>query len=373
MSGLLSIYLDLVRFLAAVGVLLWHAGQNPVSTSVLPQVFFNHKLVIIFFVISGYVIAASASRPDRSLANYSADRLARLSSVMIPALVLTYCLDAIGSRVSPDTYLFINPHWQSLRFFANFFYCQQIWFLCVVPSSNSPFWSLGYEFWYYALFGIWLFVRAKWTKLLLCLAVSLFIGPKILLLFPAWMAGALAFYTSKACQSTRGRSLMLFFGTGVATLLALVFEDQLGLNNGKAGAPPLYYSSNAVGDNIFAMLVAAHFVGCALLSRHVSTALENQPAVKWIRWMAGHTFSLYVYHLPILLFIRAITHYDPHSPIAVLAAISFALLTIVGLSKITEEPYPAVRSLLRRWITRLLGRFQHQTTRRPLAPSPQSI
>jgi peptidoglycan/LPS O-acetylase OafA/YrhL len=61
-----------------------------------------------FLVISGYVIAASAARPDRTFANYGADRLARLSSVVIPALALTYCLDAIGSRVSPEVYSWTN-------------------------------------------------------------------------------------------------------------------------------------------------------------------------------------------------------------------------------------------------------------------------
>ncbi len=180
MTGLLSIYLDIFRFLAALGVFLSHAEQHSGAPGVLPKIYFDHTLVIVFFVISGYVIAASTSRPDKTLANYSADRMARLSSVVIPALLVTYSLDAIGSHISPQIYSLINPQWQSVRFFLNFIYCQQIWFLCVNPGSNTPLWSLGYEFWYYVLFALWIFVRSSWSKGLLLLAVSLFVGPKIL-------------------------------------------------------------------------------------------------------------------------------------------------------------------------------------------------
>ncbi len=363
MNGLVSIYLDVFRFLAAMGVFLSHAEQHSAAPGVLPPIYFDHKLVIIFFVISGYVIAASASRPDRTLANYSADRVARLSSVVIPALALTYCLDAIGSMVSPDIYSFINPHWQSVRMLLNLLYCQQIWFLCVNPSSNTPFWSLGYEFWYYVLFGVLIFVKSKWAKTLLLLLVSLFIGPKILLLLPAWAVGAMAFHASKTWRCSYRNSFMLFLATGLGTVLALVFENQLGLSNGKSGLPPLYYSSNFLGDIVFAVIVALNFLCCGLFSKHLTKNLEPYRMVKFIRWMASHTFSLYLYHAPILFFIRAITRYDPHNLFAVIAAMSATLLIIAGLSKITEERYPALRIFLRRWMVTFTGKLRPVTAK----------
>jgi peptidoglycan/LPS O-acetylase OafA/YrhL len=359
--GLISIYLDVFRFLAAMGVFFSHAEQYQVSFGVLPHIYFAQKLVIIFFVISGFVIAASASRPDRTLAYYSADRVARLASVVIPALALTYCLDAIGSRASPEIYSMIDPHWQSVRLLVNLLYCQQIWSLCVIPSSNTPFWSLGYEFWYYVLFGVWIFVKSKKAKVLLLLAISLFIGPKILLLLPAWAMGAIAFQASTVYKCSFRTSLVLFVATGLGTVMAIIFEKQLCLSNVKAGIPPLYYSSNFSGDNVFAIIVAASFFCCALFSRHLMENLEFLRVVKLIRWLASHTFSLYLYHLPILLFIRAVTKYDPYNPVAVLIAICISLLIVVGLSKITEEQYPTLRSLSRRWLNVLAVRM------RPLA------
>jgi len=351
MRGFVSIYLDIFRVMAAMGVFLSHAEQHSGFAVIIPGVsfmHFDHKLVIIFFVISGYVIAASASRPDRTLANYTADRLARLSSVVIPALFLTYVLDGVGSMVSPGVYSFVAPHWQFFRFLANLLYCQQFWFLCINPSSNTAMWSLGYEFWYYVLFGIWIFVETKAAKILLLGVTAVLIGPKILLLLPAWAMGAGAFYAANAWRCSFRNSIWLFAGTGLAVIAALVFEDQFGLNNGRAGLPPLYYSSNYWGDNLFAAIVAIHFVCCGLFSRCLTGDFERHAVVKMIRWAAGHTFSLYVYHMPLLFFVLAIARYDTGNAFEVLAAMSVVLLIIAALSKVTEERYPALRMLLRR-------------------------
>jgi peptidoglycan/LPS O-acetylase OafA/YrhL len=368
MTGLISVYLDVFRFLAALGVFWAHAGQHAAAHGVLPPVYFDHKLVIFFFVISGYVIAASASRPDRTLANYSADRLARLSSVVIPALVLTYCLDAIGARFSPELYSSLDTRWPLLRFLVNLFYCQQIWFLCVNPSSNVPLWSLGYEFWYYALFGIWIFVKSKRTMVLLLLAVSLFIGPKILLLLPAWAVGAIAFQAGKVCHCSYRGSLVWFIVSGVGMALALVFAVQLHLTNVQADAP-LYFSSNFIGDNIFAVIVAVHFLCCALFSKHLAASLEPYGIVRFIRWLASHTFSLYVYHMPILYFIRAIGKYDTHNLFAVLTALAAALVVVAGLSKITEERYPVLRKYLRQKLAVFTDKMRQFKRKFPAAAS----
>jgi peptidoglycan/LPS O-acetylase OafA/YrhL len=368
MSGLISIYLDIFRFLAALGVFYSHAQQHSAAEGVLPPFYLDHRLVIFFFVISGYVIAASASRPERTLANYSADRLARLSSVVIPALVLTGCLDSIGQWMSPHVYAAIDPRWQPLRFLVNFVYCQQIWFLCVNASSNTPLWSLGYEFWYYVLFGVWIFVRPKWTKTLLLAAVSLLIGPKILLLLPAWAVGALAFHASKMWRCSLRTGLLLFLVSGLAMVLAIVFAVPLGITNGKAGQAPLYYSSDFIGDNILATLVALHFLSCALFSRHIAKNFEPYRVVKFIRWLAGHTFSLYVYHMPILYFLRAFG-YNPNDWRIAILAMCGALLIIAGLSKVTEERYAALRLSARSWMAGLADKMRPVAIKWKLSPA----
>ncbi len=171
--------------------------------------------------------------------------------------------------------------------------------------------------------------------------------------------GAIAFHATKAWRLSYRTSLILFLATGLGTVLAVAYEDQWGFSNGRAGLPPLYYSSNYVGDNLFAVLVASHFVFCGLFSKHLTKNLEPYKIVRFVRWMASHTFSLYVYHMPLLFFIRAIGKVRPKRDLfAVLGAMSIALLIIAGLSKITEERYPALRILLRLWFNTFTGKLQ---------------
>jgi hypothetical protein len=52
--------------------------------------------------------------------------------------------------------------------------------------------------------------------------------------------------------------------------------------------------------------------------------------------------------MPLLFFVLAIAQYNTSHKPAVLAAMAVVLVVIAGLSKITEERYPALRMYLRR-------------------------
>src|SRR6266536_4733067 len=153
-----SIYLDLVRFLAAATVFLVHA-QYERFTGGLPLVAATAKLgndaVMVFFVLYGFVIAYVADKKEKTLKDYALSRLARLYSVAAPALALTVAVDYIGSRIDYGLYTgwdfpTDHPLWRVL---ANFFFVNELWFFSVRPFSNGPYWSLGYEFWYYVIFA----------------------------------------------------------------------------------------------------------------------------------------------------------------------------------------------------------------------------
>src|SRR5438045_2563532 len=96
-------FLDLMRFSAAVVVLLHHLTSAQIN-SVLPRVTIGHEAVIVFFVMSGFVIAYVVHGRERSIEHYAAARLGRLYSVVLPALVLTFTLDRIGRAASPALY-----------------------------------------------------------------------------------------------------------------------------------------------------------------------------------------------------------------------------------------------------------------------------
>jgi len=59
-----SIYLDLVRFLAALAVVIYHSNMRNIIEANLPFSQHGHAARIVFFVLSGYVISyIVASQP----------------------------------------------------------------------------------------------------------------------------------------------------------------------------------------------------------------------------------------------------------------------------------------------------------------------
>ncbi|MDP9097025.1 MAG: acyltransferase family protein, partial [Pseudomonadota bacterium] len=81
----ISSYLDLFRTLAAVVVVLSHLVPNLFGIDVIP----GHDAVMVFFVISGYVIAFAAENRDRTIDHFVVNRLARLWSVLLPSVLIS--------------------------------------------------------------------------------------------------------------------------------------------------------------------------------------------------------------------------------------------------------------------------------------------
>ncbi len=101
-----SLYLDLVRILAAAVVLYSHANLRALSERILPGESLGHSAVVVFFVLSGYVIAFVTDTRERSGRDYAISRFARIYSVALPALIVTMFADLVGQpsrrRCMPD-------------------------------------------------------------------------------------------------------------------------------------------------------------------------------------------------------------------------------------------------------------------------------
>lgn len=100
-----SLYLDLVRFLAAVAVLVSHlCGQRFTGGLLWQAEPYVDEAVDVFFVLSGFVIGYVTDQREATAKSYAIARLARVYSVALPALVTTFVLDAIGAALRPDLY-----------------------------------------------------------------------------------------------------------------------------------------------------------------------------------------------------------------------------------------------------------------------------
>lgn len=317
LSNSLSVYLDLLRFLAAMAVFMLHASYHR-FTGGLPGLWrlsvFGNDAVMLFFVLSGFVIAHVAARQAHSWQDYSAARLSRLWSICIPALLLTAVLDAVGMRLAPDLYAFSLYEYDApvARMLASLLFVNELWFYSIQPFSNTPYWSVGYEFWYYVLFGAALFLRGRKRVAGLALVAGL-MGPKILLLLPVWLAGVWAFRTALAQRLSTAAARALCASTFVAYLVYRLLDGAQQIEQftapwiGPALVEQLGWSAHFLNNYVVGALVALHFVGARrlLAQRHTVPHWLEAP----IRYLASLTFALYLFHNPLLQFFAAVVHW----------------------------------------------------------------
>jgi peptidoglycan/LPS O-acetylase OafA/YrhL len=198
-----SSFLHLVRWLSALFVIVGHSQQiggwnNGVFVYVASHA---HAAVIVFFVLSGYVIAESVERKRRfgyTIKEYYADRISRIYSVLIPALILTVILDLFGNFFFPDRYAdpqLIPQDSYFIRLFINAASLQGIWGHRSQFGSNPALWSIGYEFFYYIVYGLIVWKPRYW--LVLALTFSCVVGPYTILYGLIWLTGVFAFKLRK--------------------------------------------------------------------------------------------------------------------------------------------------------------------------------
>lgn len=155
-----SIYLDLVRFVAAALVVIYHSNQRNVITDSVPFSNHGHAAVIVFFVLSGYVISYIHSTRESQPVDYWSSRLARFYSLAVPAVLLCPLLDMAGEAIAPQFYAGVTTHTMAaVRIVSSLLYLNEMWTLSIMSFSNVPYWSLCYEMWYYVLFAIVAFTR----------------------------------------------------------------------------------------------------------------------------------------------------------------------------------------------------------------------
>jgi peptidoglycan/LPS O-acetylase OafA/YrhL len=350
-----SLYLDLVRVLAALTIFLVHASSDRFTDGWLWRFSsLGVDAVMVFFVLSGFVIAYVVEQREKSGRDFVLARLARLWSVVVPALVLTVVLDAIGQGLDPSLYR--GSHYQDSdpvwRFMANLFFIQELWFISVHPFSNSPFWSIGYEFWYYALFAVATFASG-WKRGLLVFLVAAIAGPKILLLLPVWLMGIYVHRFGRRPSLSPGYSWVLFAGAPIIYLVCL----RVGLRQicldwthevlGTAFADGwLVYSKEFLYSYLVGALTAMNFIGFLGIARHVAPYLARGQLA--IRFVAAYTFSLYLFHLPLLQFYAAIIPGESASRLLQAVIMMASLASVVALGAITELQKGRLRKRLDR-------------------------
>jgi peptidoglycan/LPS O-acetylase OafA/YrhL len=283
LSSNFSVYLDLVRFLAALSVVLQHTWWqfSPADHIDFP----GHEAVVFFFVLSGYVISYTASRPGMTLATYVQHRIARIVPVAWTALLIGLGLawhkgqDALVPTL------------------ANMAFLGQSGLGWIEAPDNMAYWSLNYEVWYYAIFGAWLFAPPRYRKPLVALMMVL-AGPKIVMLLPVWLMGV--WLVKHMPVLGRGQAWAVFAATIVATALLWLFDvSDLIRAWFYHVCPPAWrahHSTQVIYDLLLGVIVTAHFAAAARLAPGFAWL---QRCARPIRYLAGLSFSMYAFHGPL--------------------------------------------------------------------------
>lgn len=303
-----SSFLNLMRAFAAFLVLIGHLrafilvpyGNVEVSNIIIKFIYlisgFGHQAVMIFFVISGYLVGGEALSKYFNkeintvyIKKYLIKRFSRIYIVLVPALIIGFTLDYLGVFIFHDLYSnffhISSMNYNVLNrlsfdvFIGNLFSLQTI----LVPTfgSNGPLWSISNEIWYYIVFIMMIIVnKFKLINLMvITLLVFLFIfNSSILYYFLLWILGAIT-YLIKKNYVNQYLSLLLF-------LFSLILSKVSGS----------FFADLFIGLS-FVVLINS------LKEKKEIMFIGYLSKTKFIDTIAEFSYSTYLFHFPIITLI----------------------------------------------------------------------
>jgi peptidoglycan/LPS O-acetylase OafA/YrhL len=206
------------------------------------------------------------------------------------------------------------------------------------------YWSIGYEVWYYAIFGAAVFAPPRW-RLASAAFLVVIAGPAIAVLLPLWLLGVIAYRICTRVPVSRGIGWVLFLGSilgwVVYEVLAWRYERWLIV------PPPLLKRHEVPQDYVIGLLFVLNIIGFHALSTTLGAPLRR--AAVPIRWVAGATFTLYLFHESLSHFLRALLPW-PSQSIATRAVLYLGTLGLVfAIASVTEKRKEAWRRAIA-WI-----------------------
>ncbi|WP_156843124.1 acyltransferase family protein [Novosphingobium aquimarinum] len=313
----LSYWIDLFRWTAAFAVVLAHAGNRFVQATdtiaatdrtIVQTIYaflngFSHPGIMIFFVISGFLVGGTTWREAMrtggiDIRRFMGRRLIRLWIVIVPALLATFTLDTWGSAqgdVAPIIYAEVRSHSLDAAL-CNVAFLQTV--ACDPYGTDGALWTLYNEFWYYLLFvaGVIIFVgkrysimqKAAFGMFILIVAAASFWqreGAPMVPYFAIWLLGAWAATVKRAplkispwLPLVGTLALLLGFRVG----MGLKFWDN-------DGFWPFVFDLVSMG--VFALFLATMRFRPVHLARFIAA-----PSVL----LASFSFTLYCFHVPLM-------------------------------------------------------------------------
>lgn len=286
-------WLDLVRFLAALLVVAGHVrgtvfreysalatdSRNLAVASFFALSRLGHEAVIVFFVLSGFLVGGRAferiAQGRFAAGDYAIDRITRIWIPLIPALVLGTAI--AGGPAGP------------VEWAGNLLGLQHV--LVEPLGGNAPLWSLAYEIWFYALvYAVGRLAASNKMDpialVILCLFVLVFTKLELQYL-ACWLIGALFYLKAPRLAATTS----LKVGAAISGLAIIGLQLTSDGSMRMADVPP----GSRAGLEI--LLAVGAGTACATLARMKSAIVASlAPQV------AAMSYTLYLTHYPLLGF-----------------------------------------------------------------------
>ncbi len=314
--------LDLLRAVSAQLVLLGHVRALVLKPQlddvpnlfwqwVLRFSFFNHHAVVVFFVVSGFLVGGAVIRSIQAskfnFSDYAAKRVARLYSVLVPGLILSAIVAAVSFNFGDGAAVIEKnspwyPAWWSASessslgaFACNMAFMQTLH--CLQFANNLSLWSLSNEFIYYVAFPcLLIFMRAshRISARLFSAGILLFIIAQMffsripdsgsrnwiyVIGFLAWACGA---YAEKW-----GHFLSAHSVKAIASVLLLI-------------AAAFIYRSSVQFRIEFSVSIIVTVILMSVSGIDDIAKGGGRQARKIIAMAADYSFSLYVIHVPLI-------------------------------------------------------------------------
>lgn len=248
---------------------------------------FGHEAVIIFFVLSGFVIHLKQADANYDFSNfkiflYLKKRLIRIYPTLLVSFLLCIILDYVA-------HLIVNEDLSSL--FSKYHYKDFFFNLFLIPDApiwgeNFPIWSLKHEWFFYMLYPLLLWISKKNLAVAFIIVLGLYISFAFGFRIPyigaasytllVWGLGCLLAGLYKNGHAIKYIPYLL--------VLCLVYPF---INRSEQYYPLM--------DLLFGLIVMA-FLSTVILYKNNITAVFLQR----FAWLGTFSYSIYLLHSPFL-------------------------------------------------------------------------
>ena len=331
-------WLDLLRGLSALIVVLSHLKLFGIATPDFPYWLpgDGHDAVVMFFILSGLMVAASADRKKAlGLQSYLLDRMARIASVCVPVLFVAAFLLVAGIIIYPPADYQVARWWFYVPFHLSFL--SHSWSLREIPFGLNPWWSLPFEVWYYLLFGGLAFLR-DWTRIMICSIILLIMGPSLWMLMPLWFAGVALWRSGWGLQLSQSTAWIFLLVSTLAYFLYLETPGQQMVRDlflvpfGGWEKHSLGHASYFGRDYVTCFFMLLFLAGLRRLDLQIS-----RPFARIAAAMAGISFTLYLFHPLLFRFLASGWMQPSANPFIVYGIALLAVLASFLIAPFTEN------------------------------------